>query len=171
MRTTRAMYVGLIVVLAASAAPAAAAGPPPPAPEHTTPILVEYAQQLATGRFSAELHRLGIHLYQEHTMAESIREGGVYRVGSKYLNAEGKETKAPTKAELEKANARRTASTTVVSEPLPPEFNEDFPSFKVLSAAGIDSLEKVRAATDAELIALDGIGEASVKKIREAQGE
>lgn len=167
----------LVMAALLSTAGAASAAPAPDTPVGVTqqaftelPIahVVASAPALANLVLVAPSNHLQI---QEHTMAESIREGGVYRVGDKWLTAEGKETKAPSRAELQKSGERRTASTTVSSEPFEPEFNEDFPSFKVLYAAGIDSLDAVRSATDEQLLALDGIGDASLKKIREAQGE
>lgn len=47
---------------------------------------------------------------------------------------------------------------------------EDFPGREDLAKAGITTLSSVRGASDDELLALDGIGEATVKKIRAAQG-
>jgi hypothetical protein len=45
-----------------------------------------------------------------------------------------------------------------------------FPGADALVAGGFDSREKIRAASDEDLLALEGIGEATLKKIREAQG-
>lgn len=42
-------------------------------------------------------------------MAKALREGGVYKVGDKYVDAEGKEVKKPTKAELAGAEEEDTS--------------------------------------------------------------
>lgn len=45
---------------------------------------------------------------------------------------------------------------------------QDFPSREHLIAGGFDSLDKVSAASDEELVALKGIGKKAVEHIREA---
>jgi hypothetical protein len=47
---------------------------------------------------------------------------------------------------------------------------EDFPARALLVAGGFDTRAAVTAATDAQLVALDGVGEATVAKIRASQG-
>jgi len=44
---------------------------------------------------------------------------------------------------------------------------EDIPGADDLSKAGLDTVEKVKEATDEELLAVSGIGKSSLKKIRE----
>jgi hypothetical protein len=50
------------------------------------------------------------------------------------------------------------------------ELPEDFPARELLIAAGYDTLDLVKNASDEDLDAIDGIGPATVEKIREAQG-
>lgn len=45
---------------------------------------------------------------------------------------------------------------------------EDLPEHELLAEAGLDSLDKVAGASDEELTAVNGIGPATVKKIRES---
>ena len=47
---------------------------------------------------------------------------------------------------------------------------DDFPARALLVAGGFDTLAKVREATDEQLVALDNVGEATLAKIRAAQG-
>lgn len=55
--------------------------------------------------------------------------------------------------------------TTGAEEPLP----EEFPSANALIAGGITTKEAVRAASDEDLLKISGIGQAALKKIRDAQ--
>jgi Helix-hairpin-helix domain len=47
---------------------------------------------------------------------------------------------------------------------------EDFPGKKVLEANGVTTLEQVRAMTEADLVALDGIGPKTATEIVSARG-
>lgn len=97
-------------------------------------------------------------------MANAIRPGGVYKVGDEYQDANGKKVAAPTKAEVAKVQDEPVS--TGGDDSLP----EDFPGREELTAGGLTTLSAVRAASDEDLTALDGIGVATVKKIRGAQG-
>lgn len=57
-------------------------------------------------------------------------------------------------------------SITIEDEPLP----NGFPVRLLLNKAGFDTLGKVRSASDEELLELDGVGEGTLDKIREATG-
>lgn len=83
---------------------------------------------------------------------DRIRPGGIYKVGGVLVNAEGE------KVENDVA--------------LPPsdDLPADFPSRDALIGAGFDSLAKVRAASDGDLDKVPGIGPATLKEIRSAQG-
>ncbi len=98
-------------------------------------------------------------------MANALREGGVYLVGDQWQDANGKETDPPTKKE-ERAAAEQDRGAAPTATPLP----DDFPSREILVAAGFTTMEGARAASDEALLALDGIGPATLQKIRDAQG-
>lgn len=83
-----------------------------------------------------------------------IQAGGLYRVKGKLVDASGK----PVKAE-----ARRAAPAAVSSD-LP----EEFPGREHLIAAGLTTVAAVGAKSDEDLVALQGIGPATVRDIREA---
>lgn len=48
------------------------------------------------------------------------------------------------------------------------ELPQDFPARKALVKAGFDTVDKVKAASDEELIAVDGVAEKTLGQIREA---
>lgn len=97
-------------------------------------------------------------------MAET-REGGVYAVktgtGVKYLDAHGKTTKAPTPDEEGSA-----------PEPQPEAEPREkaMPYADLLAGAGYDTPEKVRAASDGDLLGIEGIGPARLAEIRAYKG-
>lgn len=82
----------------------------------------------------------------------TTQPGGLYKVGGVLVDAEGKETK------------RRKGEVA----PSEGDLAEDFPGRDDLVAAGLTTRDAVAARSDAELEALDGIGPATVKKIRDA---
>jgi predicted flap endonuclease-1-like 5' DNA nuclease len=99
-------------------------------------------------------------------MAET-REGGVYKVGrgkeAKYVDANGKEVDAPTKAE-EQASASEPASGGG-------EAKKEIPYADLLAAEGYKTPEQIRAASDEDLLEVDGIGPARLAEIRAATKE
>lgn len=88
----------------------------------------------------------------------TTQPGGVYKVGDKLVDAEGKETKRS------KAGAASTEATTTDPNALP----DDFPARKDLVGAGFTTRDAVAAASDEQLVAIKGIGEKTVAEIREA---
>lgn len=100
-------------------------------------------------------------------MAEAQREGGVYKVGAgdaaKWVDANGKEVAAPSKSEA-KAEDERKAAPAVAPAP------GAYPYAEVLTAGGFKDWAAVNKATDEQLLALDGIGPARLKEIREFKG-
>lgn len=99
-------------------------------------------------------------------MAKAIRPGGVYKVGYEYQDAHGKKVDAPTRKELG-GGAINAPAATDTDGALP----EDFPGRDDLAAGGLTTLAAVRAASDEDLEAMEGIGPATVKKIRGAQSK
>lgn len=85
----------------------------------------------------------------------TIKEGGVYKVGDQFQNAKG-----------EKVSAPRSTAGAPEGTALP----DDFPGRAKLVKGKITTLEAVRAAPDADIIALDGIAETLLQQIRAAQG-
>lgn len=93
-------------------------------------------------------------------MGIALREGGLYKVGGKFVDAEGKEI-----AEKDlPARFRKAVSAPALETDLP----EDFPGRKELIAGGLVELETVKTKTRDELIALKGIGEKTADEILEA---
>lgn len=90
----------------------------------------------------------------------TTQPGGAYKVGDRIVDADGKETKKLSEKAAERAAANASTE--------PTELPEDFPSRDKLVAAGLTTTQAVSAKSDDELVALEGIGEASVKKIRAA---
>jgi len=60
---------------------------------------------------------------------------------------------------------RDQVRTTVVNDS-EKRISEDFPGYDSLTKAGYDSYDKIEALSDKELLAIDGIGPATLKKIR-----
>lgn len=54
--------------------------------------------------------------------------------------------------------------------PATPPLPDDFPVRDLLADAGLETLERVRAASDDDLLALDGVGPKRLREIREAAG-
>lgn len=69
----------------------------------------------------------------------------------------------PTKSQKSEAGGQRSAKHKSESD-LP----EDFPAREALIGGGFDSLAKVNAASDDELLEIEGVGAATVEKIRAA---
>lgn len=85
-------------------------------------------------------------------MATALRPGGEYIVRGKRVDAMGKPLEAKSAPGSDTGDL------------------DGFPGADALAAGGFDSREKIRAASDEDLLALDGIGEATLKKIRAEQG-
>jgi hypothetical protein len=81
-------------------------------------------------------------------MAETV-EGGVYRVGDEWQNANGEKVSAPKGGESENAND-----------------SEGYPYRDALAGAGFADWNAVSTASDEELDNVPGIGPASVREIR-----
>lgn len=96
-------------------------------------------------------------------MAET-REGGVYLVRGKWVDAEGKETDEPRASDAEKAKPEpvkaetKDADGNKVSVPMP--------YASLLEEAGYGSPEAVRKASDEDLLAIEGIGPTRLAEIR-----
>jgi len=85
-------------------------------------------------------------------MAE-IQAGGLYRVGDKLVNAEGKEAEQEEQPEQEKEGTP-----------------EAYPYAGILADGGYGTWEAVQNASDEELLGLDGIGKARLREIRAFEG-
>jgi hypothetical protein len=70
----------------------------------------------------------------------------------------------PAETEGGAVEASSNGEATNVATPLP----ETFPHRELLEGAGFSTVEKVRAATDEELISIDGVGASRLKEIRKA---
>lgn len=92
----------------------------------------------------------------------NLQVGGIYRVGKRFVDAHGKEIDPP------KAKKQAAPKEEAPKEPDAGELPEDFPKRKELVEAGLTTTDAVASKSDEELIALKGIGEASVKDIRDA---
>jgi hypothetical protein len=88
-------------------------------------------------------------------MATAKRPGGEYIVRGQRVDANGKLLEAEDAESVPGSGSGNL---------------DGFPGGSILLAAGFDSPEKIRAASDEDLLALDGIGEGTLKKIREQQG-
>lgn len=77
---------------------------------------------------------------------DTTRPGGRYRVNGVLVDAEG----AP-----------------LAADHTPDEQTDDpLADFPALTAAGFSTVEDVRAASDEQLLAIDGVGAATLKKLR-----
>lgn len=101
-------------------------------------------------------------------MADALRPGGLYKVGDAFVDAEGKTVDAK---EAKSALAKRAGETEEPQSSAATNAGglaEDFPAREALVGGGFDTPEKVKAASDDDLLALDGVGPATLTKIREA---
>ena len=90
----------------------------------------------------------------------------------RYGLVEGGADSAPSKS-ADDTDSGQAASERVEAEnsfqpPVATLLPDDFPARDILTAAGFDSLEAIASATDDELLAVKGIGKATVRQIREA---
>jgi DNA uptake protein ComE-like DNA-binding protein len=96
-------------------------------------------------------------------MPETV-EGGVYLVGKKYVDASGKEMKKSAVSEAGKASDESGTETAEASAAPA----SSTPYADALAKAGYDTDTKIRAASDEDLLAVEGIGPARLAEIRSA---
>lgn len=106
--------------------------------------------------------------------------GGLYIVGKKVVDAfgdevEGDEADAVREelaADQAAAKKTRTAAKSGGAKKAGKSgttLPEGFPGAELLIAAKLGTVEKVKAASDEDILAIDGIGDGTLAKIREAQ--
>lgn len=101
-------------------------------------------------------------------MAEALAPGGAYRNhAGKWVDANGKEIDEPKAKSAAGAKDDGKAAEPVVLKDAD-ELPAGFPGRDALVKAGIKTAGAVRAKADADIEALDGIGTATVAKIRDA---
>jgi hypothetical protein len=93
-------------------------------------------------------------------MAQALLAGGLYKVGGKLVNAEGKEVAAK-----DLPSKFRSAASTPVASTVESDLPDDFPGRKELIAAGITELSVAKSKSRDELIAIRGIGEKTADEI------
>lgn len=93
-------------------------------------------------------------------MAETV-EGGIYKVGDEWQDANGNKVDAP------KANDRDAPDN---AAQVPSTTDETYPHKELLAAGGIADSNAARNANYEELIAIDGIGPAKAREIMDHFG-
>lgn len=103
-------------------------------------------------------------------MKYKCKHNGSTNYGGKYIRYKEGENDVPAGSldhvgsceMISKSDVQNTA----VEQPSQLRFNEDYPGYDELKEAGYDSVESVDQASDDDLLSVDGIGPATLKKIR-----
>lgn len=96
-------------------------------------------------------------------MAEALRPGGLYQVGDEWRDANGEKADAPTSKEKKQPQTSAQDEGAGANDEAWPE---GFPDAELYRNAGYESAEEVQAASDEDLLGIDGVGQKRLEKMR-----